>query len=152
MRPAFTLVEVLAAAMIATIAGIALLQMNSQNLFLFSRLRQKASVSETLSLVGNHADSRFNHTTKSLYDLLDDTYEIENDELRKYLQDQKYDYSERVVATVSFNSDGMSEQNASFTDEEMQDAASAPLIQFELVQVGVKNKDEHGALLIARPL
>ena len=140
MRPAFTLVEVLAAAMIATIAGIALLQMNSQNLFLFSRLTQKASVSETLSLVGNHADSRFNHTTKSLYDLLDNTYEIENDELRKYLQDQKYDYSERVVATVSFNSEGMSEQNASFTDEEMQDAASAPLIQFELVQVGVKTR------------
>lgn len=156
MRTGFTLVEVVAAAAIAAIAGIALLKMNSQSMFLFSRLVETSTVSETLSLVGNHADKRFNHTTKSLDDILANTYNIDNDELRKYLQNQKYDYNENVVDTISFGSDaaegsadGMED---SFTDKEMQDAASAPIIQFELVQVSIRNDKLHGAVLLARPL
>ena len=51
-------------------AGIALLQMNSQSTFLFSRLKTTSTISEVLSLVGHHADIRFNHSTKSLDDIL----------------------------------------------------------------------------------
>jgi hypothetical protein len=152
MRPAFTLVEVIAAAAIAAIAGIALLQMNSQNMFLFSRLTETAAVSETLSLIGNHADKRFNHATKSLYDMLDNTYQIENDELRKYLQNDKYDYSENVVDTISLAPDAMPAVGETISDIEMQDASAAPAVQFELVQVSIKKEGKHGAVLIARPL
>jgi type II secretory pathway pseudopilin PulG len=155
MRAAFTLVEVVAAAAIASIAGIALLQMNSQSTFLFSRLSETAASAEMLSLVGNHADKRFNRTSKSLYDLLDQTYQIDNDELRKYLQNERIDYSERVIETVSFNSDTL-EANATtgdaVTEKEIENAAAAPLIQFELLQVSIKQKDLHGAVLVARPL
>ena len=156
MRSGFTLVEVIAAAAIAAIAGIALLQMNSQSMFLFSRLVETSEVSETLSLVGNNADKRFNHTTKSLYDMLGDRYPIENDALRKYLQEKKYDYSEKVVETITFGADDMGEPGdgaeETFTDEEVQDAAAAPIIQFELVQVAIRDDRTHGAVLLARPL
>ncbi len=151
MRKGFTLVEVVAAAAIAAIAGIALLQMNSQSMFLFSRLKRTSAVSEALSIVGNHADKRFNHTTKSLYDLLGDTYRIDNDDLRKYLQNTKYDYVETVVETISFGmDDNMTEEPLDET--QMQDAAAAPIIQFELVQTGIRNDKTHGAVLTARPL
>jgi len=153
MRPAFTLVEVIAAAAIASLAGIALLQMNSQSMFLFSRLKETSAMSEKLSIVGNHADKRFNHTSKTLYDILGGTYEIENDELRKYLESRKFDYSERVVETITFGGEdsGETEEDA-YTQKAMEDAAAAPLIQFELVQVGIRDEDEHGAVLMARPL
>ncbi len=152
MRPAFTLVEVIAAAAIASIAGIALLKMNSQSMFLFSRLKESASAAETLSLVGNHADKRFSHTTKSLYDLLDDTYDIQNDAFRKWLQEQKYDYNENVVETVSFGSDMNESQTQEYSSETKADAANAPIVQFELIQVAIKREGMHGAVLTARPL
>lgn len=152
MRAAFTLVEVIAAAAIASIAGIALLQMNSQSTFLFSRLTETAGAAETLSLVGNHADKRFNHTTKSLYDLLGDTFDIQNDELRKLLQEQKYDYNENVVETVSLGSDMNASVSEEYSEEDRADAANAPVIQFELIQVAIKRKGMHGAVLTARPL
>lgn len=152
MRPAFTLVEVIAAAAIASIAGIALLNMNSQSMFLFSRLKETAETAETLSLVGNHADKRFGHTTKSLYDLLDNTYDIQNDVFRKWLQDQKYDYNEHVVETVSFGSDMNGSDLQEFSQDDVADAANAPVIQFELIQVAIKREGMHGAVLTARPL
>ncbi len=156
MRTGFTLVEVVAAAAIAAIAGIALLKMNSQSMFLFSRLVETSEVSEILSVVGNHADKRFNHTTKTLYDIMDGRYDIQNDELRKHLQNSKYDYSEQVVDTISFGAEAAEgsgeETEESFTDKEIQDAASAPIIQFELVQVSIKSEKLHGAVLVTRPL
>lgn len=155
MRPGFTLVEVVAAAAIASIAGIALLQMNSQSIFLFSRLRETASAAELLSIVGNHADSRFNRTEKSLYDLLDGTYTIDNDELRRYLQRERISYTERLVDTIGLDGStanvGDSPEMGQ-TQKELEDAAAAPIIQFELVQVVMKTKDLHGAILVARPL
>lgn len=152
MRSGFTLIEVVAAAMIATIAGIALLQMNSQSGFLFSRLTEKAAAAERLSIVGNHADPRFNHTTKSLYDLLGGMYAIENDELRRYLEKEKFDYSEQKIETAGFDTDAMPEVGEQINDAQLQDAAAAPVIQFELMQVGIKNSSTHGAVLVVRPL
>jgi len=152
MRPAFTIIEVVAAAAIAAIAGVALLQMNSQSTFLFGRLSETSQVSETLSLVANHADRRLNKTTKSLYDLLGSAYRIENDELRKYLQNEKYDYFEHTVRTVSLGSDMTEEEEGEgLSEKELEDAAAAPVIQFELIQVGIRNDKVHGAMLTARP-
>lgn len=153
MRSAFTLIEVVAAAAIASIAGIALLQMNSQSTFLFSKAKQTAMVAERLSIVGNHADARFAHTTKSLYTILGDTYRIENDDLRKWLDAQRIDYEERLVDTIRFDSDDDgSGSDEPMTYEEEADAAAAPVLQFELIQVSMKQDEDHGAVLITRPL
>lgn len=152
MRRAFTLVEVVAAAAIASIAGIALLQMNSQGMFLFSRLKERSAVSETLSIVGNHADKRFDHKDKTLYDLLDNTFKIENDELRKVLEKDKYAYSERVVDLITFDETSTDDSMEDLTLEDMENASEAPAIQFELIQVTIRNGDEHGAVILARPL
>lgn len=152
MRRAFTLVEVVAAAAIASIAGIALLQMNSQGMFLFSRLKERSAVSETLSIVGNHADKRFDHKDKTLYDLLDNTFKIENDELRKVLEKDKYAYSERVVDLITFDETSTDDSTEDLTLEDMENASEAPAIQFELIQVTIRNGDEHGAVILARPL
>ena len=151
MRSAFTLVEVLVATAIASIAGMALLKMNSNYTFLFSKLQKSSTMSEKISLVGHHADIKYNRTTKSLYDILNKTYEIDNDEFRKYLKDQKFDYKERLVATITFGEEEATQEEFSMDDSEGTSAA-APLVQFELMQISIKNKEEQGVILQARPL
>jgi prepilin-type N-terminal cleavage/methylation domain-containing protein len=152
MRSAFTLIEVITAAAIASIAGMALLQMNSNYAFLFTKLQKVSTMSEKISIVGQHADLKYKRTTKSLYDILDRTYEIDNDELRKYLKDQRFDYNERLVATITFGEEGESEEEEFSMDDTQESPAVAPLIQFELLQISIKNKKEQGMILHTRAI
>jgi len=147
MRSAFTLIEVLVATVIASIAGMALLQMNSNNTHLFKQIQYRSSNSESVSLIALHSDKKYNKTCKSLYDILDTTYDIKNDDLRKYLKDTKVDYNEKVIETITFGESESSEESE-MMEEGM--STSAPVIQFELVQIVVKNQEGQNAILTAR--
>ena len=151
MRKAFTLVEVLVATVIATVAGAGLLQLNSNYTYLFSSIKDKSVISEVVSIVGLHADVKYNKTTKSLYDILDKTYEIENDDLRKYLKDQSYDYNEHLIDTITFGEDELGEDKEEFSmDDTQETSAMAPIIQFELIDVNIKNKTQRGSIMDIR--
>jgi prepilin-type N-terminal cleavage/methylation domain-containing protein len=149
MRNAFTLVEVLVATVIATVAGAGLLQLNSNYTHLFSRITEKSLSSEIVSLIGLHADLKYNKTTKSLFDILDKTYEIDNDDLRKYLKDQSFDYSEHLVETITLGEEDITEEEFSMGDSN-EVSALAPVIQFELIDVVIKNKQMQGSILHVR--
>jgi prepilin-type N-terminal cleavage/methylation domain-containing protein len=151
MRKAFTLVEVLVATVIATVAGAGLLQLNSNYTYLFSSIKDKSVISEVVSIVGLHADIKYNRTKKSLYDILDDTYEIENDDLRKYLKNQSYEYKEHLVDTITFGEDELGEDKEEFSmDDTQETSAMAPIIQFELIDVNIKNKTQRGSIMDIR--
>jgi prepilin-type N-terminal cleavage/methylation domain-containing protein len=153
MRSGFTLIEVLVAAVIASVAGLALLKTNGSNTLLFTKLMGYSRASEELSLVGVHADKRFNRTTKSLYDILDRSYDIVNDDLRKHLKSVKYTYNETLVDTITFGEEGVKENDESQEEGAEEDvAAGVPLIQFELIRVSIKNDSLHGSILKVRPL
>ena len=160
MRRAFTLIEVLVAVVIATIVGAALLRMSSNYLGIFGKMEKKERSSEILSLIAVHADKRFDKSTKSLYDILDNSYDIKNDDLRKRLKDTKVEYKEHLVDTITLGEDalGMSEESfadTGFSDEELADEGQsgyAPLIQFELIEVVIKNRELKNAILTIRPL
>ncbi len=156
MRKAFTLIEVLVATVIATIAGMALLQMNSNNTHLFKQIQYRSSNSEPISIIALHSDKKYHRTTKSLYDILDNTYDIKNDDLRKYLKDAKIDYTEKVIEIITFGESEMDEesQESQMRDKsevmEKEMSTSAPIIQFELVQIVIKNEESKNAILTAR--
>ena len=154
MRPAFTLIEVLAAVAITAIAGIALLKMNSANLFFFSKLKNYAQMQDVLSIAGLHGDLSFNRSDKTLYSILDTYYTIGNDDLRQYLKSQKYAYSEQLVDTIAFDTDVLASQtqNGDVTMADVQNAAAAPLIQFELIRITLRDKEKHGSILQVRPV
>jgi len=154
MRPAFTLIEVLAAVAIASIAGIAMLKMNSANLFFFDKLKHYAQIQNVLSVAGLHGDISYNRSDKTLYDILNPHYTIENDELRRYLKSQTYRYEEQLIDTIAFDTDALSEE-APDTEVDMtdlQNAAAAPLIQFELIKITLRDKEKHGSILQVRPI
>ncbi len=149
MRNAFTLIEVLVATVIATVAGAGLLQLNSNYTNLFTKINEKSISSEVVSLIGLHADIKYNKTTKSLYDILDRSYEIKNDDLRKYLKNQSFDYKEHLVETITFGDEGQEEEEFSMGDSN-EVSALAPVIQFELIDIAIKNKQLQGSILHVR--
>ncbi len=153
MRSAFTLVEVLVAVVIATIVGAGLLQLNSNYSNLFGQIQKKSSSSEVMSIFGLHADLKYNRTDKTLYDLLEDDYEIENDDLRKYLKDQKFAYTEHLVDTITLGEEELGGEFGDYSmDEGSETSALAPVIQFEILDIVFKNKEMQGAILHVRPV
>ena len=151
MRSAFTLIEVLVATVIATVAGAGLLQMNSNYTKIFSRIKEKSLSSETVSLIGLHTNIKYNKTSKTFFDILDNTYDIDNDDLRKYLKNQKFDYKENLVETITFGEDG--EKDEDFSMGNSKDvSALAPVIQFEIINVSIKNRELSGSILHIRPV
>jgi len=152
MRSGFTLIEVLVATVIATFAGLALLQVNSSNTLLFSKLQGLSESSEELSLIGAHADQRFNRTTKSLYDILDREYDITNDDFRKYLKEVKYDYKESLIDTIVFGENDMDSETEALYENDLENNANVPLLQFELLKITIRNDESHGAILKIRSL
>jgi prepilin-type N-terminal cleavage/methylation domain-containing protein len=155
MRSAFTLVEVLAAVAIATIAGAAMLKMNSSNLFFLGQLKQTSQVSEDLAVAALHADKRFNRNDESLFDLMGDTYAIDNDDLRRYLKAQNYRYSETVADTISFGTGmltGSEEDDNGNEAANVEAAAAVPMIQFELISITLASDKRHGSIMQIRPM
>ncbi len=153
MRTGFTIVEVVIATVIATIAGVGLLQMNSNYTHIFNRISEKALSSELVSVLGLHADIKYNHTSKTLEDILNGTYEIKNDDFRHLLKDVTVDYTEHLVETITF---GEEELGGEFGDYSMnkntETSTMAPVIQFELLEVHMQNKTLSGSVLFVRPI
>ncbi len=157
MRAAFTLIEVLIATIIASIAGMALLQMSSNNMHLFKQIQYRSSNSEMLSLIALHNDKKYNRTSKELFDLLDNTYDIQNDDFRKYLKEIKIEYNEKLVELITFGASETSTQESEVAEQEMSSSQEqmsdmAPVVQFELIQILVKHSEGNSAILTARPL
>ncbi len=152
MREGFTMVEVLVAAVIASFAGMALLQTNNSNTLLFSKLKSLSESTEELSLVATHADKRFNRSNKSLYDILDRQYDIQNDDFRKYLKETKYDYTETLIDTIIFGDDGEAENSEDTNMLYEENSESVPTLQFELIKISIRNETSHGAIIKIRPL
>jgi len=152
MRTGFTILEVMIAAMIAGVVGAALLQMNSNNLIFFDKLKRLSFTTEELSVAGMHADKRYTHSHKSLYDMIEGVYDVQNDDFRKYLKNEKYNYAETLVDIITIGDEAAEVDDENGAQDGEDDTPGTMIIQFELIKVSIKEKEKHGALLIARPL
>jgi len=119
VKAAFTLIEVLIAVVIASIAGMAIFQMRSNNLFLLKKLADTQNMAYLSTIAANHMEKRYNHTTKPLYDLLASDYDLKNDSIRRYLKSLKFTYLQESIETISFGE----EKNVS---EDIQSEEKAP--------------------------
>jgi len=109
-RGGFTLIEVMVSVVIISVVGLALLDISSKNTKIISFLHTKRELPLALSIVGFHGDADLNKLEKSLLDIVDNSYNIQSQRLKAYLDQKKITYKEESVDRVDFgqNEDGES--------------------------------------------
>jgi len=105
MRLGFSLIEVVIAAAILAIAGFAALSMSEKNLKLSGYLKQKAKLGEYNSIIAYQHNTDFNGKEKTLYDFVEDDFNITHDGMRQYLKKIKVRYEESEVETLELTND-----------------------------------------------
>ncbi len=100
MRKAFTLIEVLVSVSIISIVVLGLLSSSATNGKLSKRLSDKYKQKDEFSIVLLNANKNFHNSQKSLYDFLGKKYKIKNDELKTWLKNKKFEYTDKEFSTM----------------------------------------------------
>ncbi len=111
-RRAFTLIEVLISVVILSIVGVGLMQISINSKKNYEFLRDKSRFDRLSSIAFMHNSNEFHNQEKSLYRFIEDSYDDVDDEIRKYLDEIKVNYSQEEFSTLSFGDDENSTQNS----------------------------------------
>jgi prepilin-type N-terminal cleavage/methylation domain-containing protein len=95
MKKGFTLIEVLISVLIVSITAIALLQLQESGIKIFQYNLDREGDYKNSSAIFSSLDIKYDHLTKSVYDVVKMSYPITNLEIKKKLEEQKIDF--RVI-------------------------------------------------------
>lgn len=111
MRKGFSLVEVIIATVIIAIVGISLLEMGTKNQKIDLYIDKKSSLSQYSSIISFHHKPDFNNLDKTLFDFIEKDYDIDHDEVKKFLKSEKISYKEQEILTLDFGESNESEES-----------------------------------------
>lgn len=100
-RAAFTLIEVMVAVMIISVVILAMVQMYSNNSFLFDSYKKHAKISQYSSFLIANKEYGYEEKRVTLYDLLNE-FDMEND-LRRRLKQQKVELDYKVLKNIDLS-------------------------------------------------
>ncbi len=98
-KKAFTLIEVLVSVVILSTVAVMLFEISANSKSNFSYLAKKGDFTTLSSLSLMHIDQKYHNSEKDLYEFIRDDYDIKDDELRKYLKEQKVHYDHEEFTT-----------------------------------------------------
>jgi prepilin-type N-terminal cleavage/methylation domain-containing protein len=96
-RQGFTLLEVVIATLIGSIAAIAILNIGLQSSKLSSEIKKRDAISAPLSIAALHGKKDFHNLERTLESMLSGAYAIDHEDLKRYLQEHKALYTEEIV-------------------------------------------------------
>jgi prepilin-type N-terminal cleavage/methylation domain-containing protein len=99
---AFTLVEVLIATAIISVVGVALLSMNSNSTYLFTKSLQKKHQTNTLNISALNTPLETTDQKTSLYDTISDSYSIDDDKIATFFIEIEYEYRLDEFSAITF--------------------------------------------------
>ena len=142
MKKAFTLIEIVITVLIISIIGFALLQMQSNTIKSLELLDTRLKVNKYSSFIFSKITKNLHEKHKSVYEFIQDRYNITDDELLEYLKNKEYRYFQEELFFLNFgeNEDGENEmmQEQSQNDDEVTDEIKKQGILIERVSI----KDE----------
>lgn len=100
-RAAFTLIEVMVAVMIISVVILAMVQMYSNNSFLFDSYKKHAKISQYSSFLIANKEYGYEEKRVTLYELLNE-FDMEND-LRRRLKQQKVELDYKVLKNIDLS-------------------------------------------------
>ena len=95
MKKGFTLIEVLISVLIVSITAIALLQLQESGIKIFQYNLDREGDYKNGSAMFSTLDMKYDHLTKSVYDVVKMSYPITNLEIKKKLESENIDF--RVI-------------------------------------------------------
>lgn len=135
-KPAFTLIEVIIAVLIASLACMAVLNLGIGSTKVGERLREKQKIMAPLMIASIHGKKDFSQLDQTLESLLGSSYAIEHDRLKTLLQTTEVFYEEEHDS----NYDAISEAVGGDYD----------LPQFEIVRRSVSLNGVSGRVYLIR--
>ena len=100
----YVLIEIIISIMLLSFAGIALLNINSNQKKIYLVASKKLEFSKYISLFSNRHSIDFHNKEKNLYELVKRTYRIKNQELIKILKNRKLKYSQKYKSVINLGS------------------------------------------------
>ncbi|MDR0664604.1 MAG: type II secretion system GspH family protein [Helicobacteraceae bacterium] len=102
----FTLLEVVIATLIASIAAIAVLNIGLQSSKLPDQIKKREALSAPLSIAALHGKKDFHNTERTLESMLGGAYVIDHDGLKSYLRERSVLYAEEIVDRYEIVAEG----------------------------------------------
>jgi len=96
-KKGFSLVEVIVAVIILSIVGTALLKVSTVNKHLIELSNNLQEEITLFSIPITHHDKKYNQTQKSLYEYIESTYDINDDDIRQILNKIDVGYKQRNI-------------------------------------------------------
>lgn len=144
MRKAFTLVEVLIAAVLVSIAVIGLLQSSQNNLLLIDFAKKKKATNEIFSLILLNENEEWDKSDKDLYEFVKDKFDIKNDDLKTYLKNQKVLYTQEEANLIDL-SEAYADELLELENTNLQQIQELlPKIQVDKVLISSKEHKVYG--------
>ena len=100
----YILIEIIISVMLLSFAGIALLNINSNQKKIYSIASKKLEFSKYISIFSNRCSIDFHNKEKNLYELEKQTYNLKNQELIKILKNKKLKYSQKYKSVINIGS------------------------------------------------
>lgn len=136
MRRGFTLIEVLVAVAILSVAAMAILNLGIQSAKLGERLKKKEALTAPLAVAALHGKADFSNTERTLESFLAQSYRIEHEGLRDYLRKRQFFYGESRLSGWDLIPQG--------------EEAMAGIPRFEIIERSVTADGQQGRLYSVR--
>ncbi len=136
-KKAFTLIEVLVSVVILSTVAVYLFEISSNSKHSFSYLSKKGEFTTLSSLPLMHGEYKFNNSDKELFEYVRYSYDIKDDDLRRYLKQQKVHYEQDEFATFSPFSEG--EEEIPQDQEQNQSMANFTIV-FDKIKIDNKKQ------------
>ncbi len=97
------LIEIMVSVMLLSFAGIALLEVNSNQKRLYSITQDKLEFSRKLSLIVNRHSINLHNKNINLYDIVKKKYKLKNDNLIKLLKNSDIKYEQNYKSMIKID-------------------------------------------------
>ncbi len=118
----FTLIEVLVSIVILSVVAVGLFDVSAKGKQNYIFLKEKTEFDRLSSLAFMHNSQKLHNKDKTLYDFIRYDYNIDDDDLRKYLKTKKVNYTHEEVSTFKPLDDKASED---FKEEQAEEDPNA---------------------------
>jgi len=153
MKKSFSLVEVLIAVALVSIAGLSLLETKINTTYTLGLIDNRLEINKVASLLFSKIDRELHKEEKTLEEFTKESYSIDDDELRNYFSEKEFLYLQRKIDFLYFADEDEMNKDSNYENyQESQlrnDEAKDQMQQgFLIEEIIIKDSEERATSII----